>query len=152
MKYYIKQILYISAIIGGVLGIFSLIPYFMCLGSLIFCIISVITIIFLKRNGYAGVISLNDGTVIGAISGFIGAAAACLVYMPLAFIGAIIFKQPLLFKFNDLIFIVPITIVVFGMLGAIMNAFCGMVTAYLYEKLEKDRPEEEQVDFIIDEE
>lgn len=152
MKHYIKQVLKISAILGAVLGAFAIIPYFMCLGSIIFCLISVMTIVFLKRNGVIGVLSLNDGTVLGGISGFVGAAAACLVYMPLSLIITLLLRQPLLFKFSDFIVIVPIIILVFGMLGAIFNAFSGMITAYVYEKIEADRPQEEQIDFIIDEE
>lgn len=152
MKSYIKQVIILSAIIGGVLGAFSVIPFFVCLGSVAFCLISAATIVQLKRNGMIGIITLNEGTIIGGISGFVGAAAACITFAPLYLIGAAIFKTPIIFKFSDFFIIIPIIILVFGMLGAIFNAFSGMITAYVYEHLEKDRPEEEQVDFIIDEE
>jgi hypothetical protein len=151
MKHYLKQISIISAIIGGVLGVFSIIPYFNCLGSIAFCFISVFTIVFLKRNSVIGVISLNDGTVIGAITGFIGAAAACTAAVPINLLLSLILNYKMLLKFSDTLVAIPVLILVFGMLGAIFNAFTGMITAYVYEKIEADKPED-QTHFIIDEE
>lgn len=152
----VKQTAILSAILGGILGVLTLIPFvrnfsFMLL---ILCISAVI-IIYMKRNELIGIIDVKEGAILGAIIGFVSFIAFSIVFVPLVAIVGLIFKGYYTFGITYLLkasgFFVLIMLVVFmGLLSALMNAFAGLATAYLYEVLSGIKKEEnENVDFEI---
>lgn len=157
----IKQTSILSAILGGILGVLTLIPF---LGgfSFFFLIIflSAVIIIYMKKNDLIGIIDTRDGAILGAIIGFVSFIAFAVVFVPIAailgsFLKIYSYLGWLAMLFNTAGFFVLIMLIIFmGLFSALMNAFSGMATAYLYETLsgvKKEEKEEEQIDFEIKE-
>lgn len=154
----VKQTAILSAILGGILGVLTLIPFvrnfsFMLL---ILCISAVI-IVYMKKNDLIGIIDVKEGAVLGAIIGFVSFIAFSIVFIPLVTIVGLIFKGYYTFGISYMLkvsgFFVLVMLVVFlGVLSALMNAFAGLVTAYVYEILsgiKKEEKKEENIDFEI---
>lgn len=156
----IKQAAILSAILGGILGVLTLIPFvrnfsFMLL---ILCISAVI-IVYMKKNDLIGIIDVREGAILGAIIGFISFLAFSVVFVPLVAIVGLIFKGYYTFGITYMLrisglFVLVMLVVFMGILSALMNAFAGLVTAYVYEVLsgvKKEDKQEENVDFEIKE-
>jgi hypothetical protein len=154
MKFYLKPVVILSAMVGGALGLLLLLPFFSFnfLICMIFSMVSVLVILYLKKNGLVGVLEPVDGAIIGALSGFVCVVAANIVYIPLygiisavfktygQGIGISIFAKIMIQNFN--LFITGMFLFFFGMIGAIFNAFSGLVCAFIYEKFEIEKPED----------
>jgi hypothetical protein len=141
----LKTSVILSAIAGLAAGFLLLIPFLTPLIFLmLFVIIGAGVVVYLKKNELVGILSIQDGTLIGAVSGFVSLAAASVVYLPLLFIINLIFGTHLnqfglsnsltIISYN-LIFAVMMVFFT-GLLSAVFNAFTGMVAAYIYEKIE----------------
>ncbi len=163
MKVYLKPTVILSAMIGGALGLMLLMPFFSFnfLVCMLFSMVSVFVILYLKRNGLVGILEPVDGALIGALSGFVCVVAANIVYIPIygilsaifktfgQGIGISIFAKIMIQNFN--LFITGMFLFFFGIIGAIFNAFSGLICAFVYEKFEMDRPED-TTHFEIEEE
>ncbi len=149
MQNIIKSSFVLGAILGLCSGLLLLIPFIAPLiFILLFLIISVAIIIYLKKNAFIGLLSVQDGAIIGTISGFISIVAASMIYIPglyliNLFVGNVATKN---FNLSDFLSMASynltiIVMIVFfiALLGALFNAFTGMVAAYIYEKME-DNP------------
>jgi len=154
----IKQTVILSAILGGIFGVLTLIPFvrnftFMIL---ILCISAVI-IVYMKKRDLIGVIDLKEGSVLGGIIGFVSFITFSIAFIPLVtIVGAILPKYytygiSYLFKVSGF-FVLVMLVVFLAVLSALMNAFAGLVTAYVYEILSGIKKEENKnVDFEIKE-
>ncbi|MCQ2789294.1 MAG: hypothetical protein MJ229_02840 [bacterium] len=136
-----KQIAILSAILGGILGVITLIPFIKTLSfmALILCV-STIVLVYMKKNDAIGIINTREGAVFGAISGFVSFIAFSIVFIPLVSIIGLIFKSyntyGILYLLKASGFFVLVMLVIFiAILSALMNAFSGLVTAYVYEYL-----------------
>ncbi len=156
----VKQTAILSSILGGILGLLTLIPFvrnfsFMLL---ILCI-SAVVIVYMKKNDLIGIIDVKEGAILGAIIGFISFIAFSIVFVPLVALVGLIFKGYYTFGITYMLkvsgFFVLVMLVVFlAILSALMNAFAGLVTAYIYEILsgvKKVEKENENIDFEIKE-
>lgn len=160
----VKQTAILSAILGGILGILTLIPFVQGF-SFLFLLLGVgaLVIVYMKKHDLIGIIDVKEGMAFGGLIGFVSFIAFSIVFIPLVTILGwflSLFKLHYnTFGLNIFIqsgFFVLIIIVIFmGMLSALMNAFSGMVTAYIYEFLtgikKEDIEKEEAVDFEIKE-
>lgn len=154
----IKQTSILSAILGGILGIITLIPFIRNFSFLLLILcISAVIIVYMKKNDLIGIIDVREGALLGAIIGFVSFIAFSIVFIPLAALIGLIFKGYFMFWLVPLLkysgFFVLIMLVVFlGLLSALINAFTGLVTAYVYEALTGIKKEQnESVDFEIKE-
>lgn len=156
----LKQIAILSAIAGAALGLITLIPYlgyisFLCA----FVFLSVILIVYLKRNELIGIINMQEGAIYGAVIGFVSFTAFLIVLTPLAAtLGTIIKTYPLgffVYLFNNIgsFFFATIPLGLFAVLmSALFNGFTGMVTAWVYELitgLKKENNQNSSIDFEI---
>lgn len=162
MNIYFKPTVILSAILGAILGFLLILPFFSFnfLVCLLFSLISVFVIFYLKKNELVGILEPVDGAIIGAISGFVCVVVANLVYIPLFGIISAIFKsygqglgigifaRIMIQNFNLLI--TMMFLFFFGMIGAIFNSFSGLICAYIYERLSVDKPED-STHFVIEE-
>lgn len=156
----VKQTSILSAILGGILGVVTLIPFIRNFSfMLLMLFISAVVIVYMKKNDLIGIIDVREGSILGAIIGFVSFVAFSVVYVPLVALVGLIFKNYYTFGIGFLLkssgFFVLIMLVVFmGLLSALMNAFTGLVTAYVYEFLsgvKKEEKEQEHIDFEIKE-
>ena len=154
MKIYLKPTLILSAIAGVVLGLIMLIPMANCLSCMVFSFIASGIIIYMKRRAMVGMLTIYDGSIIGAISGFVSMVASSWVYLFGLFMIGLIYKpyHTLGFNISTSFLITSFNLFVTGMLvfflallSALFNAFTGLVTAFIYEKLEEDKLDEEAV-------
>lgn len=154
----VKQTAILSAILGGILGVLTLIPFVRNFSFLLLILcISAVVIIYMKRNDLIGIIDVKEGAILGAIIGFVSFIAFSIVFVPLVAIVGLIFKGYYTFGILYMLrvsgFFVLIMLVIFlGILSALMNAFAGLVTAYMYEVLsgvKKEEKKEENIDFEI---
>lgn len=154
----VKQSSILSAILGGILGVLTLIPFVRNFSFLLLILcISAVIIIYMKKNDLIGIIDVKEGAILGAIIGFVSFIAFSIVFVPLVSLVGLIFKGYYTFGITYMLrisgFFVLIMLVIFlGILSALMNAFSGMVTAYMYEVLsgvKKEEKTEENIDFEI---
>jgi MFS family permease len=157
----VKQTAILSAILGGILGILTLVPFIQGFSFLfLFLGVAALIIIYMKRNDLIGIIDVKEGMALGGIIGFVSFIAFATVFIPLDLLfGALlgIFKLPYnTYGLNIFIqsgfFVLVIIIIFMGILNALMNAFSGLVTIYMYEVLtgvKKEEKQEENVDFEI---
>lgn len=155
----VKQTAILSAILGGILGVLTLIPFVRNFSFLLLILcISAVVIIYMKRNDLIGIIDVKEGAILGAIIGFVSFIAFSIVFVPLATIFGLIFKNSyfswLVMFFKSGFFVLIMLVIFLGILSALMNAFAGLVTAYVYEILtgvKKEDKKEENIDFEIKE-
>lgn len=156
----VKQTAILSAILGGILGVLTIIPFVRNFSFMLLILaISAVVIVYMKKNNLIGIIDVREGAILGGIIGFVSFVAFSIVFVPLVSIVGLIFKgyytYGILYLLKMSGFFVLITLIVFlGILSALMNAFSGLVTAYVYEVLsgiKKEEKEEEHIDFEIKE-
>ena len=156
----IKQTTILSAILGGILGILTLIPFVRNFSFLLLILcISAVIIVYMKKNDLIGIIDVKEGAILGAIIGFVSFIAFSIVFIPLVALVGLIFKGYYTYGITYMLrisgFFVLIMLVGFlGLLSALMNAFAGLVTAYVYEVLtgiKKEEKQNENIDFEIKE-
>lgn len=152
----VKQSAILSAILGGIIGILTLIPFVRNFSFMILILcISAVIIVYMKKHNLIGVIDLREGAILGGIIGFVSFIAFSIVFIPLVALIGLIFKNYYTYGITYMLrvsgFFVLIMLVLFlGILSALMNAFAGLTTAYIYEVLSGMKKEEnENVDFDI---
>lgn len=152
----IKQTSILSAILGGIIGVLTLIPFVRNFTFLILMLaLAAVVIVYMKKNDLIGIIDSREGAILGAIIGFVSFIAFSIVYVPLVAIVGFIFKGYYTFGITMLLkvsgFFVLVVIMLFlAILSALMNAFAGLVTAYVYEALTGIRKEEKELNESVD--
>ena len=143
----IRPSLVLGAILGAVFGVLLLIPFTLTL-CIVFYTITLIgggVVFYLKRNAFVGILTPQDGALIGAVSGFSSAIAGAIVYLPIEYIISLF--SPLSKHINtlnsvlttgDTLFVWPMIIFVMALMSALCNAFSGLIVAYIYEKIENN--------------
>ncbi len=154
----VKQTAILSSILGGILGLLTLIPFVRNFSFMLLILyISAVVIVYMKKNDLIGIIDVKEGAILGAIIGFISFIAFSIVFVPLVALVGLIFKGYYTFGITYMLkvsgFFVLVMLVVFlAILSALMNAFAGLVTAYIYEILSGvKKVENENIDFEIKE-
>lgn len=157
----VKQVSILSAILGGILGVLTLIPFVRNFSFLLLILgVSAVIIIYMKKNDLIGIIDVREGAILGAIIGFVSFIAFSIVFIPSVMLVGLILS---LFKINyntyginifiqTGFFVLVLLMLFLGILSALMNAFSGLVTAYVYEILtgiKKDEKKDESIDFDI---
>lgn len=155
----LKQVTILSAIAGGALGALSLIPYLNIFTiTILFLCVAAFVLVYMKRENLIGIFDLREGAIFGSIVGFVSFVAASVVYIPIDLLLGII-PLPILqshfflkYFFNSFGGILVLIMLVFfaALISALMNAFAGLATSYIYEILTGLKKEEnESVNFEI---
>ena len=155
----LRQIAILAAIAGGALGFLSLIPFIniFSITILVICLAPVV-LVYMKRENLIGIFDMREGAILGGVIGFVSFVAASVIYTPinliLGFIPLGALQDHFFFKyfFNSFgSFIVLLLLIFFvALLSALMNAFAGLATSYVYELLTGLKKESnESVDFEI---
>ncbi len=137
----LRQISILSAFFGAIAGIITIIP-FIGAYSFIFllCFMAPVVIWLLYKYNCISIDSIKDGIIIGAISGFVAYLAFSFIYIPIS----VILLKVLNFTANQGIglllnnagfFILTVTSIFLGVVGATVNAFTGFITFYVIEFL-----------------
>lgn len=156
----IKQIALLSALAGAVLGFITLIPFFGFFSFFAaFVLLSAIIICYMKRNDLIGILSIQEGSIYGAIIGIVSFTAYLIVLAPVAALIGLIFKGYALgffgYLFNNVgsFFFSTIPLALFAILmSGLFNGFTGMVTAWVYQLItgiKKENDQNSSVDFEI---
>ena len=151
----LKQMGMLSSVLGLVLGVITIIP-FICNFSFFALIVlsALIILVYMKKLDMIGILDIRQGAMYGAIIGFISFVAFSVSFVPLATIIGFIYKGSyylgvsLLFRTGFFVLIMMVFFV--ALLAALMNAFSGLVTIYVYNQLEQ-KPEESKTDINIEE-
>ena len=153
----LKQIAILSAIAGAVLGVLTIIPYIniFSISILIICLAAFV-LVYMKRENLIGIFDMREGAILGAVVGFVSFIAASIVYVPFDIILGLIppFRAHFVmrFFFNSFGSFVVMNMLIFfvALLSALMNAFAGLATSYVYELLTGLKKESnESFDFEI---
>ena len=108
----------------------------------------------MKKLDMIGILDIRQGAMYGAIIGFISFVAFSVSFVPLStiigfiYIGSYYLGVSLLFRTGFFVLIMMVFFV--ALLAALMNAFSGLVTIYVYNQLEQ-KPEESKTDINIEE-
>ena len=146
MNLFIKPSLVLGALAGVIFGILLLIPFiapFMFFFS--FSLAGIIVIVFLKKTNSIGIVTLQDGCLIGALAGFSSLITTSAVYLPVSLLIDKLFNAySESFNISQSLSVISYNIMAVSMLifftailSAIINAFSGMITAFFFEKLEQ---------------
>lgn len=162
----LKQISIISALCGAALGLVSIIPYinvFSC--TILMLFLSAFVLVYMKQKNLIGIIDLREGSIFGAVIGFVSFIAFSVVFIPLDIILSLLTRglhalmsfMPvhtsfLIYFFNNFggIIVLIMLIIFVGLLSALMNAFTGLVTAYFYEAITGVKKEENNESFDME--
>lgn len=151
----LKQMGILSAILGLVLGVLTIIPI---IGQFAFFALIVLStpiiFVYMKKLEMIGILDVKQGAIYGSVIGFVAFIAFSLSFMPLAAIISFISKGTQYLWVGLLVkegfFILIMLILFVSILAALMNAFSGLVTMYIYNQIEQ-KPMESQTDISIEE-
>ena len=153
----LKQVAILSAIAGGALGVLTIFPYIniFSVSILVICLAAGI-LVYMKRENLIGIFDMKEGAILGGVIGFVSFIAAAVVYTPIDIILGLIpiFKAHFIMRifFNSFGSIIVLIMLIFfiALLSALMNAFAGLATSYVYELLTGLKKESnDSVDFEI---
>ena len=151
----LKQMGMLSSVLGLVLGVITIIPFICNFSFFALIVLSApIILVYMKKLDMIGILDIRQGAMYGAIIGFISFVAFSVSFVPLATIIGFIYKGSyylgvsLLFRTGFFVLIMMVFFV--ALLAALMNAFLGLVTIYVYNQLEQ-KPEESKTDINIEE-
>ena len=145
-KVFLKNLLVLSSILGLVLGLITIVP-FVCNISFfaLMTLVAPIIFVYMKKLNLIGFVDPKQGAVYGAIIGFVSFLGFSLSFVPLATIIGFLYKGSyylgvsLLFRSG---FFVTLMMVLFvAILSALINAFSGFMTMYVFNQIEP-QPEE----------
>lgn len=150
-----KRIAFLSAILGLIAGVITVIPFISSLSFLALMVFAaVIVIIYMKKKNFIGYIEPKEGSIYGAIIGFISFIGFCVSFLPLATIIGLIYKGSFYLGISLIvrsgIFVIILMVLFVAMLSALINAFSGLVTAYIYTQIE-EKPEENKTNIEFEE-
>lgn len=151
----LKQMGMLSSVLGLVLGVITIIPFICNFSFFALIVLSApIILVYMKKLDMIGILDIRQGAMYGAIIGFISFVAFSVSFVPLATIIGFIYKGSyylgvsLLFRTGFFVLIMMVFFV--ALLAALMNAFSGLVTIYVYNQIEQ-KPEESKTDINIEE-
>ena len=134
-----RQISVLSIFFGAVLGLMALIPYVGTI-ALIFllCFIAPLVIWLLVKYNCLSLSSIQDGIIVGAISGFVAYLAFSIVYIPISIILVKFLNyaanQGVGLMLNYASFFILLVVSIFmGVVGATINSFTGFLMFYVIE-------------------
>lgn len=155
----LRQIGILSAILGAILGVITLIPF---IGNIAFftlmCLSSAIIIILMVKCDLLEMLSVKEGVTLGAIIGFVSFIVFAIIYLPCVALLGKLFKLyslygiSLIMNVGSLGVIVMLSIFV-AVLSSVINAFTAFLTFYaidLYNNLKRN--EVKKQDYKIDDE
>lgn len=154
----LKQVALFSALIGGAIGVITLIPFVGTLSFLtLILFLSAIIIVYLKKHDLIGIIDMKEGAILGAVIGFASFITFFIVFAPLSILIGFIAKGyyvghllRIFFENFGGFFVMIILLFFLALISALMNAFSGLTTAYVYELLSGlKKAENENIDFEI---
>lgn len=163
----LKQISIISALCGAILGLVSIVPYINVFSfTTLMLFLSAVVLVYMKQKNLIGIIDLREGSIFGAVVGFVSFIAFSVVFIPLDIILGLLTKglhallsfipvhtSFLVYFFNNFggVVVLIMLIIFVGLLSALMNAFTGLVTAYFYEAITgiKKESNNENIDMEI---
>lgn len=154
-KLLIKQMATLSGVLGLILGVLTIIP-FICNFSFFALIVlaAPIILVYMKKLDMIGILDIKQGAIYGGIIGFVSFLAFSVSFVPLATIIGFLYKGSYYLGVGILVrsgFFVMIMMVFFvAILAALMNAFSGLVTTYVYNQIEQ-KPDESKTDISIEE-
>lgn len=138
-----KIISIVSVLTGAIAAVPAIIPplSFTILIIIMFFMAPFILIYF-KRLNLIQNIEIEQGIVYGALSGFTSCVGFFIIFFPMAFIIDAIFK-PQSFLWVKVVcqsFIFLVGIIFFtALLCALLNAFSGFITAYIYQYFKQNK-------------
>lgn len=140
---HIKLIAFLSSIIGAILGFITIVPiplFQFCVIFTLYWLIGGLVVYWLRKNDLVQFIELQDGALVGGVSGFIGAIAACLVYFVItSFLGLFISVFSVTFP----IFLMIVISIFFAFISALMSAFSGLCVIAVYNFLDRKHATED---------
>ncbi len=154
----LKQVALFSALIGGAIGVITLIPFIGTLSFLtLILFLSAIIIVYLKKHDLIGIIDMKEGAILGAVIGFASFITFFIVFAPLSILIGFIAKGyyvghllRIFFENFGGFFVMIMLLFFLALISALMNAFSGLTTAYVYELLSGlKKAENENIDFEI---
>lgn len=154
-KLLIKQMATLSGVLGLILGVLTIIP-FICNFSFFALIVLAAPIIlfYMKKLDMIGILDVKQGAMYGAIVGFISFLAFSVSFVPLATVVGLLYKGSFYLGVSLLVrsgfFVIVMMVFFVAILAALMNAFSGLVTIYIYNQIEQ-KPEESKTDINIEE-
>jgi len=156
MRIYWKPSLILGAIIGAIYGLVLALPFIQCMACFGFIFIGAIVVVYLKKKQVVGILSVQDGAIIGAISGFSAMVAASAVCIPVQSIINLFNKSGINF-FSSFwvtsfsLLVIPMIVFFMAALSALFNSFSGLSAAFVYEKIENISLND-QSEIVIDQE
>ena len=154
-KIFLKNLLSLSAILGLILGIITIIPFISGFSFFVLMVLAApVLFVYLKKLHLIGYITPQEGAIYGSFIGFASFLGFSVSFIPLATIIGFLYKGSfylgIKMLFESGIFLTLTMIIFVALLSALMNAFSGLVTMYIYNQIE-EKPQEELTNIDIQE-
>ncbi len=132
----LKQICILSLLLGGVLGLLTLIPIINQISFwVLMCFAAVCVMLFMIKLELLDMESVKESVILGAIIGFVAFLGFSIIYIPITVFLAKVFQvytnYGIAVSLSNASFGLTFVIVLFmGILAATVNAFSGFLTYY----------------------
>ena len=137
----IKNLLFLSAIFGGISALFALIPHLGITATLfVLCAVCIPVIIILEKYACINLKTIKETLITGALSGFVAYMVFCLVFIPLVYILSLFFNLSylggliLILKMSSfgliLLFVIFVSII-----AVIFNSFSSLIYYYVNDSI-----------------
>ena len=131
----LKQLSILGLLTGAIIGLVATIPFLFWICILIAMFwISAFVLIYLKKQELIGIINVREGSIFGALIGFVAFIAFSLTFIPITTVLGLIFKSYSLDvlgifmkDFGSFIVLILLIISTAG-LAALFNGFTGLIT------------------------
>ncbi len=132
-----------SAILGAILGLLPLIPFFIGFAFVVLLIfVSPIVLFYFKKLGLIKNFEMEKCLVVGAISGAVAGLGFSIVYFLIALLLQLIFKiQSFIWikvLFVNIGFLIPMIILI-ALVVALFNAFSAFLVSYFFIYFNKNK-------------
>jgi hypothetical protein len=140
-KVFLKSLIILSSILGLVLGLVTIVPFVCNFSFFALMVLSApLLLIYIKKIGQLGTVEPKQGAIYGAIIGFVTFIGFSVSFMPLATIIGFLYKGSyylgISLLFRSGVFVMIMMVLFVAILCSLMNAFSGLVTAYVYKQIE----------------
>lgn len=156
----LKQLSIFSLILGAFIGLLATVPFlfWICILVSMFWISSFV-IIYLKKHDLIGIINVREGSIFGAIIGFVSFISFSVIFIPISTLIGFFIKtytlDVLSFFMSDFGSFVVLILLIISTAGlsALFNGFTGLITVYIIELvtgIKKENNENNSIDFTIE--
>lgn len=139
----LKRASIFALILGGAIGLFSVIPSLIGLSIVVLLFFTSVIVIFYMKKGekYLAFINTQQGAILGGVIGFFSGVGFFVTFAPLVCVIRLIFKSYYSYGIPDVLkdafWLFVVIVFMVSVFFALLNSASGMAVAWIFDKIEK---------------